>query len=356
LEMARGEFLLVFDADFVPPSDILHRMIHHFTDEEIGMVQARWGHLNRNDSLLTRIEAILLDGHFVVEHTARNRSGRFFNFNGTAGIWRRSCIESAGGWHFDTLTEDLDLSYRAQLAGWRFHYLPDIIVPAELPPTIEAFFSQQYRWTKGAVQTARKLLPAILRSALPPQVKREAVFHLTAHVAYPLLLLLGAMLFPTAVLRSELRSSAVMAVDLVILASTTLSIAAFYLTAEGKERRPWWKTLLLLPLLMAFGIGISVNNSRAVLDALLGGRGEFVRTPKFGPETKKAPLAPTSVGMRRAYVELGMLAYLSAGALYLAGRGEWLALPFLLLFLLGFLLVVLHLIPTRWRLAPIILA
>src|SRR5215472_7922902 len=193
LKAARGEFIAIFDADFIPTVDFLTRLIPHFHDPKVGMVQARWGHINQDYSLLTKIQAILLDGHFVLEHGARNRAGCFFNFNGTAGIWRRTAIDDAGGWQHDTLTEDLDLSYRAQLRGWRFVFVPNVIAPAEVPVDMNAFKSQQHRWAKGSIQTAKKLLPTILRSSLPFAVKREAFFHLTNNMAYLLMVLLSVL-------------------------------------------------------------------------------------------------------------------------------------------------------------------
>ncbi len=201
LRVAKGDLIAIFDADFVPQPGFARELVHHFTDERVGMVQARWGHLNADYSPLTRVQSMLLDGHFVIEHTARNRSGRFFNFNGTAGIWRRRCIEDAGGWQHDTLTEDLDLSYRAQLEGWRFVFLPDHIAPAELPLEMGAFKSQQHRWAKGSIQTARKLLPRIYRSALPWYVKLEATVHLTANIGYVLMVLLALLIVPAVWLR-----------------------------------------------------------------------------------------------------------------------------------------------------------
>src|SRR5512136_915466 len=194
LKTARGEFVAVFDADFVPTPDFLRRTVHFFTDDRIGMVQVRWEHLNRGLSALTQAQGMMLDAHFVVEHTARNRSGRFFNFNGTAGIWRRSAIAAGGGWQHDTLTEDLDLSYRAQLAGWRFVYLPDLVTNAEVPVEMNAFKSQQHRWAKGSIQTALKLLPLIRRASVPKEVKKEAFFHLTANVGYLLMIPLTILL------------------------------------------------------------------------------------------------------------------------------------------------------------------
>src|SRR3989440_8141673 len=197
LEAAEGEFVCILDADFVPPPDLLKRTIHFFTDPKVGMIQTRWGHLNRGYSLLTRVQAMFLDGHLLLEQTARSRSGRFFNFNGTAGLWRRVCIEQAGGWQHDTLCEDLDLSYRAQLAGWRFIFLPDVVTPAELPVDMNGFKSQQHRWTKGSIQTCKKVLPTIWRSTLPLTIKMEATAHLTSNFAYLLLASLCVLLHPS---------------------------------------------------------------------------------------------------------------------------------------------------------------
>src|SRR6202167_782560 len=190
LKTAKGEFVAIFDADFVPPPDFLMRTIHHFTDPKIGMVQTRWTHINRSYSFLTQVEAILLDGHFVLEHSGRARSGVFFNFNGTAGVWRRAAIEEAGGWQHDTLTEDTDLSYRAQLKGWKFIYLQDVECPAELPVEMTAFKTQQARWAKGLIQTGKKILPRMLGSDAPLQTKIEAWYHLTANLSYPLMIML----------------------------------------------------------------------------------------------------------------------------------------------------------------------
>ena len=179
MKVAKGEFLMVFDADFVPSKDIVNRLIHHFTDPKVGMVQARWDHLNRDYSMLTRAQSLMLDGHFVIEHIARNRSGRFFNFNGTAGIWRKTAIIDAGGWQHDTITEDMDLSFRAQIRGWRFVYVPDAVAPAEVPCEMNSFKGQQFRWAKGSAQTTKKILPMVLRAKLPLRIKMEAIFHLT---------------------------------------------------------------------------------------------------------------------------------------------------------------------------------
>src|SRR6266545_3009872 len=231
LRAARGEFLAVFDADFVPGRDFLRRTLPYFADPGVGMVQARWGHLNREGSLLTAAQAVLLDSHFALEHDARMRCGLFFNFNGTAGVWRRACIESAGGWSHDTLTEDLDLSYRAQLSGWRFVFDATIEAPAELPVDLEALKSQQRRWAKGSIQTARKLLPRLLRDALPLPVKLEALFHLTNNFAYPLLLLLALLLLPVLIGTAHAPSTAVWALQLGVIVLGVIPVALFL--AEG---------------------------------------------------------------------------------------------------------------------------
>src|SRR3954465_15968831 len=201
LRLAKANFIAIFDADFIPPRDFLIKTLPHFADGKVGMVQARWGHINQDYSLLTKIQAILLDGHFVLEHGGRNRGGRFFNFNGTAGVWRRTAIESAGGWQHDTLTEDLDLSYRAQLAGWHFVFVPGLVAPAEVPVEMNAFKSQQHRWAKGSIQTCRKLLPRILQSNLPLRVTAEAFFHLSANFNYPLMCVLSVLMAPSMVIR-----------------------------------------------------------------------------------------------------------------------------------------------------------
>src|SRR5213592_3811042 len=204
LATARGEFVCILDADFVPPPYLLRKTVDFFTDPKVGMIQTRWGHLNRGYSLLTRVQAMFLDGHLVLEQTARSRSGRFFNFNGTAGLWRKSCIEEAGGWQHDTLCEDLDLSYRAQLVGWKFIFLPDVVTPAELPVDMNGFKSQQHRWTKGSIQTGRKLLPAIWRSSYPWKVKLEAFFQLTNNLSYVFVVILALLIVPAILIRERI--------------------------------------------------------------------------------------------------------------------------------------------------------
>ena len=281
---ATGDLIAIFDADFVPPKYFLRRTIHYFTDETVGMVQTRWAHLNRDDSLLTRGQAIFLDGHFVVEHTARNRSGAWINFNGTAGIWRKEAIESAGGWQHDTLTEDVDLSYRAQMAGWKFLFLPRLACPAELPPEINAFKSQQHRWTKGSIQTALKLLPTMLRSKASWRVKLEAFFHLTSPLVYLYITLLALLFYPAIYVNlAKVSKGSYIGLGLGIgfFVLGTISATVFYLASQRAQKRNVWGTLVQVPLLMSIGIGIALNNAVACLEALLGYESPFVRTPKY---------------------------------------------------------------------------
>ena len=332
LASCTGELITIFDADFLPQPSFLREATPYFAaDPKVGMVQARWGHINEGANLLTRLAASLLDGHFVLEHTARNRSGRFFNFNGTAGIWRRACIEAAGGWQHDTLTEDLDLSYRAQLAGWRFTFLRDLVVPAELPPDMRAYKVQQHRWAKGTLQTARKLMRPLLSSRQPGAVKAEALIHLLSNLAYPLVLLL-ALLMPLAVF-SRPAGQWSLALDLPIFALSTASVGLFYAMAEREAHGRWGRGAWRLPLVMALGIGMSVNQTRAVIEGLFGSDLTFVRTPKSGRAGRVV------YGLRAGWtplVELALAAWFVVGLGLAAQAGLWGSLPFLLLFGLGF--------------------
>ncbi|HDS15176.1 MAG TPA: glycosyltransferase [Proteobacteria bacterium] len=276
-----GELVAVFDADFLPAPDFLKRSVPYFQDAKLGMVQARWEFINRDYSWLTRVQAMLLDGHFVIEHTARNRSGRFFNFNGTAGIWRSRTITEAGGWRADTLTEDLDLSYRAQLRGWRFLYLKDLTVGSELPEDINAFKTQQHRWAKGSAETLLKLARPLLSSRLPPVVKGEAFFHLAGNFAYLLLLALSLVMYPSLIGRFQLPWQRLLLIDAPLFLATSCSISLFFLVAQREIRHFNRRTLITLPLCLAIGVGLAINNGKAVLEALLHQRSPFVRTPKF---------------------------------------------------------------------------
>ena len=342
LAVARGEFVAMFDADFVPTPEFLKRTIHHFTDEEVGMVQARWGHLNRDYSLLTRVQAIFLDGHFVMEHGARSRSGMFFNFNGTAGIWRRRCIEEAGGWQHDTLTEDLDLSYRAQLAGWRFVFLEDVVAPAEIPVEVNAWKTQQFRWAKGSVQTARKLLPRLVRSGLPWRVKSEASIHLTANFSYLLMALVALLVFPAIVSRHEMGWYRVLVVDLPLFMATTAVISRFYICSQKEIYADWKTRLKYLPCVLAFGMGISLNNARAVLEALLGYETEFRRTPKYRVVGRRDAWRGKRYRVGRSllsFLEVGVGLDLCCAIVYSVRSGIYVPVAFLLIFCFGFLYV-----------------
>lgn len=339
LALAKGEFVAVFDADFVPEPDFLRRTIHFFTDPGVGMVQARWGHLNREYSALTQAQAILLDGHFVLEHTARNRSGRFFNFNGTAGIWRREAIASGGGWQHDTLTEDLDLSYRAQLKGWRFVYLPNLVTLAEVPVEMNAFKSQQHRWAKGSIQTALKLLPLIRKADVPREVKKEAFFHLTANVAYLLMIPLTILLPITVVVRVSHGWYEVLLLDIPFFAAATFSVVAFYASSQAEQGKGWWDRVKWVPLVMALGIGLAVNQARAVVEALMGYETGFTRTPKHGVKSAGESVAKKHYKAAVTFqpiVELALAAYMTYGVVYLVERGVYYSLPFLVLFQVGF--------------------
>ena len=289
MNLTKGEFIAVFDADFLPPADFLERTIHFFTDKKIGMIQARWDHVNRRYSLLTECQSILLDGHFMIEHTARNRSGRFFNFNGTAGIWRKATIIDAGGWQHDTLTEDLDLSYRAQLKGWNFIYLPDLTVPAELPIEMTAFKSQQFRWAKGSIQTFLKLKGMILRADVPFRIKLEAFFHIGANFMYALMVLLTVLMPVILVIRFERGYKHLAFLDVPIFICATLSVFMFYFYTEyiviketlSVQNRSATRPLAFLPFVVAIGIGLCINNSKAVIEAVLHKQSPFNRTPKY---------------------------------------------------------------------------
>ena len=340
LAAARGEFVLIFDADFIAPPEILMKTLGHFSDPAVGMVQVRWGHVNRDYSLLTQVQSVLLDGHFILEHGGRNRSGRFFNFNGTAGIWRRETIADAGGWQHDTLTEDLDLSYRSQMKGWRFVFVQDVVSPAEVPVEMNAFKSQQHRWAKGSIQTCRKLLPGILASDLPRAIKVEAAFHLTANFAYPLMVLLSLLMFPAMVIRYNMGLYEMMLVDVPLFLGATMSVCSFYLISQREIFGEWWKgRIKYLPAVLAMGIGLSVNNSKAVLEALFGHVSEFTRTPKYrvegaGDEWKQKRYRGSLSFV--PFVELLLSLYFTAMAYYALSNGIWGTLPFIVLFQVGF--------------------
>ena len=340
LRLATGELIAVFDADFMPPPDFLECAVGVFADPRVGMVQARWGHANRRYSLLTRLQALLLDGHFVLEHGGRNRGGCFFNFNGAAGIWRRTAIESAGGWQHDTLTEDLDLSYRAQLAGWSFVFLPDVVAPAELPVEMSAFKSQQHRWAKGSIQTCRKVLPAVLRADVPLRVKAEAFMHLTANFNYLLVLALCVLIVPAFVARTASGGDQrLLLVDATIFGLAAVSVFTFYAVSQREIGGRWWARLRDLPALVALSLGLSVNNAVAVVEALSGRTGEFRRTPKYGERSRgeRVVRGRRPRGARvQPLVEIAFGAWFTLAIAYALATGVYGAVPFLALFQIGF--------------------
>jgi cellulose synthase/poly-beta-1,6-N-acetylglucosamine synthase-like glycosyltransferase len=340
LKTATGEFVAVFDADFVPPPDFLAKTIHYFADATVGVVQTRWSYLNRGYNFLTEVEAMLLDGHFILEHGARSRAGYFFNFNGTAGILRRRMIDDAGGWQADTLTEDSDLSYRAQLKGWRFVYVPGLECPSELPVEMHGFHVQQSRWAKGLTQVAKKILPQMVRAKLPWRVKLEAFLHLTPNISYPLMLVVSALMLPVMIVRFYMGVFQMVFLDLPLIIASFWSISAFYVIAH-RELYPkhWKRSVYLLPMLMAVGVGLTIINTRAVLEALLGIRSAFVRTPKYAIEG--APMNLEHKKYRRKsgwlpYIELAVGSYFLYMITFAIDTYNYFAIPFLALFTAGY--------------------
>ena len=348
LSAARGELVAIFDADFVPGPDFLRRTVPAFADPGLGMVQARWDHMNRNDSLLTRAQAVLLDGHFLVEQEARYRSGCFFNFNGTAGVWRRRAIEEAGGWKFDTLTEDLDLSYRAQLAGWRFALMTDLAVPADLPARVNDFKSQQYRWARGTAQAMRKLLGPILRSAVRPRVKLAATAHLTSGFCYPLLVALGLLLLPAILLRQE-SPYLLLWIDAPLFLLGTVGVAGCYAAGQRRAGRPGSRAWLEVPLAMSVGIGLSLHNSAAVATGLFRSGGVFARTPKIPANARNPPTLYRSNAVWSLWGEAALALYFWVCIAAAGLNGRWWSLPFLYLFAHGYSLMALGGALPRWR-------
>lgn len=282
MSAASGEFIAIFDADFVPQHDFLQRALSAFDSPQVGMVQTRWGHLNRGHSLLTRAQAVLLDGHFVVEQTARAAHGRFMNFNGTAGVWRAEAIRDAGGWSHDTLTEDLDLSYRAQLRGWRFVYLVDVESPGEIPPDLSGFKSQQYRWAKGSIECLTKLAPAVLRADRSLLVRGEGLLHLMANMGYVAVMVLVLTLPFVASFRTRVELPLTVWLDTLLFASGALSLLTFYGVSSRATGSRWYDGLATALWAMMVDVGMSLHKSRAVIDALRRRRTAFVRTPKHG--------------------------------------------------------------------------
>ncbi|NIP31662.1 MAG: glycosyltransferase, partial [Candidatus Dadabacteria bacterium] len=341
LKYSSAEIVAIFDADFIPPKDFLKKTVNYFTDEKVGIVQTRWGHINRNYSSLTKAQSILLDGHFVVEQFARFHGGYFLNFNGTAGILRKSCILDAGGWQHDTLTEDLDLSYRAQMKGWRAVYLNDVVVNAELPVEINSFKSQQHRWSKGGIQTALKLLPTILKNRnINTRVKIQCMFHLLGNISYPLLLLLIILMMPLAYLWSSIGWENIILFNLLAITAGTLSVFNFYLTAVRSLFGPEWIGFAkYIPLSISLGSGLAVNNTKAVLEALFKRDTEFNRTPKFAVTKETDSCRKKIYKISRNFtssVELVLGIALFMKTLYALHIGFYGWIPFLLIIQFGF--------------------
>jgi glycosyltransferase involved in cell wall biosynthesis len=333
LKVAKGELVALFDADFLPPSDFLRAVVPHFEAVDVAMVQTRWGHVNRDHSILTRVSALMLDGHHLIENRVRHAAGWLFNFAGTGGIWRKCAIQSAGGWEHDTLTEDLDLSYRAQLLGWRFIYREDVVTPAELPEDVSAFRAQQFRWAVGTVQTSRKLLRRVLGSHLSPSARVEAFFHLTPHFAYPLTLLLSIILLPLVLLLPVRGSLLLLAIDIPLFFGTTGSLMAFYALAERAQGRRARDAALVVPALIAVGVGLTPLITRALVRGLRSMAGEFVRTPKRG-DTKEARYKAKAEVLPFAEGALCLVSIASTiASVY---TGHYVATPFAALFAAGY--------------------
>ncbi|MDZ4800087.1 MAG: glycosyltransferase [Bryobacteraceae bacterium] len=340
LETAAGEFVAVFDADFLPPSDFLRRTVDYFTDPNVGVVQTRWTYLNRHYNVLTEVEAMLLDGHFVLEHGARYGGNLFFNFNGTAGILRKTMIADAGGWQHDTLTEDSDLSYRAQMKGWKFVYIPGVECPSELPVEMHGFQIQQSRWSKGLTQVAIKLLPTILRSKLSRRVKLEAIMHLTPNISYPLMVVVSALMLPVMIVRFYMGWMQMVFIDLPLIAASFWSITAFYIYAH-RELNPgtWKRGIWLIPALMAAGVALTISNTRAVMEALFGVQTAFARTPKYaigGSKVKNSNAKYRSRSGWLPWAELAIGGYFLFMIDFAIESCNFLVIPFLLIFVAGY--------------------
>lgn len=339
LAIAKGKYIAIFDADFIPRKKFLKKTLSFFSDDNVGMVQTRWEHLNSNYSILTRAQALALDGHFVIEQTVRNKAGFFINFNGTAGVWKKECIEDAGNWHSDTLTEDLDLSYRAQLNGWKFIFLKDFTSPAELPSEINALKAQQFRWTKGAIETAKKILPLVWKSKIPLRVKLQSTFHLSNNLVFPFILLVAILNVPLIFVKNS-GSHEVYFAFMSVFVLAFISTFLFYLYSQKDVRSDWRKRIVLFPLFMAGSMGLAVNNSRAVFEGLMNRKSEFVRTPKFKVVDEKdswtgKKYLNSKIGLS-VIIESIMAVYCLIGIVSSIYFLELAALPFQLLFFTGF--------------------
>jgi cellulose synthase/poly-beta-1,6-N-acetylglucosamine synthase-like glycosyltransferase len=342
LQQAEGEFIAIFDADFMPQPGFLKDVIPHFADPQVAMVQTRWGHLNAETSPFTRAQAIALDGHFAIEQTARSRSGLLLNFNGSGGIWRRIAIDNAGGWQTDTIAEDLDLSYRAQLRGWKLHYLPNVIAPAEVPPTLTAYKRQQFRWAKGAIQCLRKLGVDVLRSNFSVWQKIQSFIQLSAYMVHPLMLAMILIGLPAILIRDPGTLS------LGVLGIVGIAPPTLFALSQWNFYPDWKRRFVYFPFLMLLGAGMALNNSKGIFEAVTGRNAQtFLRTPKFRAEGDRSgqvsrdynvPVDWTTWGeiliglycLVEAYLAFtrapGLAIFLiiyAVGYLYTAGLGLW---------------------------------
>ncbi|HRP01278.1 MAG TPA: glycosyltransferase family 2 protein [Candidatus Kapabacteria bacterium] len=339
LETAMGEFVAIFDADFVPNTDFLMKTIPHFNNKEIGMVQTRWEHLNEEYSFLTKAQALALDGHFVLEQQVRNKAGFFINFNGTAGVWRKSCIYDAGNWEADTLTEDLDLSYRAQLKGWKFRFLNDVTSPAELPADINALKTQQFRWTKGAMETGIKMLPKVCKAKLPLELKFESFIHLSSNIVFPMIVLVAILNVPIVIIKNSVSGLDTYYSLMSIFVLASISTFLFYTYAQKAIHLDWRRRLLLFPVFLAGSMGFAINNTKAVFEALIGKKSEFSRTPKTGIIGKQKVTIKRTSKPKFSFVlffELLLTLYFAVGIVISISYLEIAAIPFQLMFLIGF--------------------
>ncbi|MBM3759441.1 MAG: glycosyltransferase [Acidobacteria bacterium] len=337
---ATGDLIAIFDADFVLPEDFLEQTVDYFTDESIGVVQTRWTYLNRHFNLLTEVQTMLLDGHFVLEHGARAGNDLFFNFNGTAGIMRKTMIEDAGGWQHDTLTEDSDLSYRAQLKGWKFLYLPHVECPSELPVETYSFQVQQSRWAKGLTQVAKKLMRTVLDSNVSWRVKLEAICHLTPNVSYPMMIIVSALMLPVMIVRFYMGPLEMLLLDFPLIIANFVSLSAFYLIAQRElDPQGWRRTIWFLPALMAAGVALTISNTKAFLEAIFGVQTSFARTAKYNLSDKKVKLEQVEYRRKSGWLpfaEIAMGTAFAAMVYYCIESLNLLSIPFLMIFVSGY--------------------
>ncbi len=346
MESASGEFIAIFDSDFLPPKDFLMKTVHHFEDPNIGMVQTRWGHINEDYSSLTKAQVLGIDGHFMLEQTTRSNYELWLNFNGTAGIWRKRCIYDGGNWSGDTLTEDLDLSYRCQLKGWRFIFLQNVISPAELPVEMTGFKGQQFRWAKGSIQCAIKLMWKMLIAPFPLKKKLEGVVHLSHYSVHPLMLFNILWMFPLLGVQHEFFNDYIFKgyplatlIGMIFMLLGTMAPSFFFMYSQKQITGSWTKRLKWLPYLFLHGLGIAVHITIAFIEAIIGKKSTFIRTPKFnvGGNSDKwqAKKYVTPIGMV-TYLELIAAMYAMLVTYYCFAYGVYISAFFPIAFSISF--------------------